>query len=106
MTLEEYNTLGSKDCFCNWIESHLTAWGSFWGGSSFKFGIYEYNKKPEIKSQHGCDDRYAWYRMYGKNRDEVFENVRQYILTIIDCVQKGDLKTIDDLNIGHYFKWK
>lgn len=106
MTLPEYNTLGSKDCFCNWIESRLDQWGSFWGGSSFKFGIYEYAKKPKSDTQRDSDNRYAWYTMYGKNRKEVFNNIRQNILTIIDSVQSGDLSKIDAMDIGFGAKWK
>ena len=40
MTLEKYTNLNRDDSFCYWLESRTYTLGSFWGGSSFKFGIY------------------------------------------------------------------
>ena len=31
LTLEEYNTLGSKNSFCYWLESKTEDLGSIWG---------------------------------------------------------------------------
>ena len=40
MTLDEYSKIGDKHTFTYWLESRLDQLGSIWGGSSFKFGIF------------------------------------------------------------------
>ena len=69
MTLEEYNTLGSKDSFCYWLESKTYELGSIWGGSSFKFGVFEFdpNSKKANEESSGAlkDTRYKWLKKYG-----------------------------------------
>lgn len=46
LPLEQYTNLKRSDSFCYWVESKTYCLGSIWGGTSYKFGIYEYNKKP------------------------------------------------------------
>ncbi len=42
MPLEKYTNLNRSDSFCYWVESRTSELGSIWGGSSYKFGIYQY----------------------------------------------------------------
>ena len=47
MTLEEYTNLDKDNSFCYWLESKTFELGSIWGGSSYKFGIFKYDKAPK-----------------------------------------------------------
>lgn len=51
MTLEQYTNLNKDDSFCYWLESLTYELGSIWGGSSYKFGIYEYRIKTNIHNK-------------------------------------------------------
>lgn len=44
MPIETYTNLNRKDSFCYWLESETYRLGSIWGGSSLKFGIYQFPK--------------------------------------------------------------
>ena len=62
LTLEQYTNLNKKDSFCYWLESRTYELGSIWGGSSYKFGIYEYNKLPNIYDPRiKSDEKYGNY---------------------------------------------
>lgn len=109
MTLAEYNTVGSKDSFCYWIESRLSQWGSAWGGTSYKFGVYQYAQKPKDGDNRiQYDDRYAWYAKYkASTSEEAFEHLRSVLVDIITAVQNGNLGKIDTIkDLGHTIKWK
>jgi len=107
MTLEEYSHLKSQhaeESFCHWLENKTDKLGSIWGGSSKKFGIYEYDKlKGENLSN---DDRYAWVRRFGKTREEAFENIKKMIIKIAEYAGKGEIEKIEEINWGHSTKWK
>lgn len=110
MTLEEYTTIGGKNSFCYWIESRLEKLGSIWGGSAYKFGIFEFDKTkpkevPEDKGASG-DNRYRWYSKYGKNAEEVFACVKSRVVAIAESAAKGDLDAIEDIDFSPAFKWK
>jgi len=62
MKLEEYNQAGDFETFCNWLESKLEKIGSIWGGSAFKFGIYNRKDKSEKEAaaRYTYTDNYAW----------------------------------------------
>lgn len=108
MTLEEYTKVGSKDTFTHWLESKLDSMGSIWGGSSFKFGVYSRKDTKQVKSDsmRSYNDDYGWYTSRGSTPQEAFENIRQDIIAVIEAVQRGDLQTIDDSQLGEVFKWK
>ena len=80
LTLKEYNSLGSKDSFCYWLESRTELLGSIWGGSSFKFGIFEFDPEAENANKDSAgvlkDGRYKWLKKYGTNANEAFENIK------------------------------
>lgn len=108
MTLEEYTNLNKSDSFCYWLESKTQDLGSIWGGSAFKFGIYEKNQKEKQYSGLGrlSDQDYAWMQKYGTDRETAFKNVKNLILEIISASEASDLKAIDHIDLGDAVKWK
>lgn len=109
MTLDKYTNLNKDDSFCFWLESRTHHLGSIWGGTSYKFGIYKYNKRPnENDSRITFDDNYAWYSKYGKTTpEEAFDVVRNTIVTIAEHASKGELEAIDKIDLlGDSIKWK
>lgn len=108
MSLSEYSNVGNKDTFTYWIESRLEPMGSIWGGSSFKFGVYERkNTEPvESKSGRSYDDKYAWYTKYGDSAESAFKKVRELVVQAAEAAHRGDLNTIDTIDLGDAYKWK
>ncbi len=110
LTLEEYNTLGSKNSFCYWLESKTEDLGSIWGGSAFKFGIFEFDPNSKNAKDEGAgflkDDKYKWLEKYGKSASEAFEKIRGIILSIAKSAAEGNLSAIDSADLGHATKWK
>lgn len=108
MTLEKYTNLNREDSFCYWIESKTYELGSIWGGSSYKFGIYRYDKKPDNPTIVVSDDQYAWYKRYNaENREEAYHIVLASIIRIAECAAKGEFDKIDDdCTFGKVFRWK
>jgi MoxR-like ATPase len=107
MPLEKYTNLNREDSFCYWIESKTQSLGSFWGGSSYKFLIYRYNKKP-TDSRVVSDDEYAWYANLDKdNPKEAYKVVLDEIIKVATLAKAGDYEAIDNLDrLGHSYKWK
>lgn len=103
MTLEEYTNLDRSDSFCYWIESRTGSLGSFWGGSSFKFGIYRY-KDTRVVS----DDKYAWYRLLkSDSAEDAFIKIRNTVVKIANAARTGDFEVIDGVEeLGPSYKWK
>lgn len=106
MTLDEYTKVGDKDTFCYWMESRLESWGAIWGGSAYKFGIFNTAKQPANIVHRLYNDNYAWYEKYGKTQEEAFVKVRAIIYDIACAAQSGDLDRISKADLGHAFKWK
>ena len=107
MPLDKYTNLNKEDSFCYWLESRTYELGSFWGGSSYKFLIYRYNKKP-TDTRVVSDDKYAWYANLGKdNPEEAYKIVRDEIVKVAMLANDGDFDAIDSLDrLGHSYKWK
>lgn len=110
MSLEDYNSIGSKDSFCYWLESKTEALGSIWGGSAFKFGIFEYNQaqenEEELTHNRLKDDRYKWLKKYGATAEEAFGTIRDIIVAIAEASATGELERIDEIDLGETTKWK
>ena len=109
MPLEKYTNLNKDDSFCYWLESRTYELGSFWGGSSYKFLIYRYNKRPaEGDPRVTSDDKYAWYSNLGKDTAEgAYQIVRNEIVKVATLANDGDFDAIDGLDrLGHSYKWK
>ncbi|MCH3995747.1 MAG: AAA family ATPase [Prevotella sp.] len=107
MPLEKYTNLNREDSFCYWIESKTDNLGSFWGGSSYKFGIYQYNQRP-VDAKIDSDDKYAWYKKYGKaTASEAYEFVRNSVVDIARLARTGKFEKIErDSNLGDSYTWK
>ncbi len=108
MTLGEYTKAGDKNCFTYWIEARLDEYGSIWGGSAFKFGIYSRNESSPKQGDGslGYDDHYGWYRRFGETPEAAFETVRREVLAIVDAAASGQLQRIDDSELGPSYRWK
>ena len=96
LPLERYTNLNRTDSFCYWVESKTYELGSIWGGTSYKFGIYEYNKKPNNPSVLTEDEKYAWYKKYdAKTREEAFDIVRASIVRIANAARAGNIEEVN-----------
>ena len=106
LPIEQYTNLDNTS-FCYWLEIKTVSLGSVKGGSSFKFGIYEYQKRP-TDSRMVFDDRYAWYKKYAAETSEnAYEIVREEIVRIANFAREGKFEEIDDLMVfGDVCKWK
>ncbi len=107
MTLQEYTNL-NKNSLCYWLEAIANDLGSIWGGSSFKFGIYEKDQKLKIYNTRGrlSDEDYAWYAKYGNTKEKAFEKVRSLLIEVLDAVKENNYAAIDHIDMGDTIKWK
>jgi 5-methylcytosine-specific restriction protein B len=108
MSLEEYASAGSKDCFIHWVEFRLGGLGSIAGGSAFKFGIFARgNSEPKTsENELAYDDKYGWYKKFGATPQEAFEKVRGYVVDVAEAAAAGQLETIDQSPLGPAYRWK
>lgn len=108
MSLENYTQAGSKDTFTYWMESRLDKYGSIWGGSAFKFGIYSRDNTSPKKSGSGLeyDDEYGWYSRLGDTRQGAFQAVRGHVVSVAEAARAGKLEEIDDSPLGAVYRWK
>lgn len=109
MPLEKYTNLDRNDSFCYWLEIRAKDLGSIKGGSSSKFGIYKYNKRPkDTDTIVVSDDTYAWYAKYNKaTAQEAYLVVRDTIVSIAQYASNGDFEAIDKIDtLGNVVKWK
>lgn len=108
MPLEKYTNLNRSDSFCYWVESKTYGLGSIWGGTSYKFGIYRYAKRPDNPSIIVTDDEYAWYKWYNvSNRNEAYQITLNSVVQIAQLASEGNFAEIDkDTTLGEAFRWK
>lgn len=91
MTIEQYTNLNKSDSFCYWLEIKTRILGSISGNSSFKFGIYQYNTRPNDDRGRMSDKKYAWNSSFGKTARKAFENVKQAVIKAAESGFAGDL---------------
>lgn len=108
MTLSEYTTAGDVNCLVYWVEVVTEPLGSIWGGSAFKSGIYSRKDTSTVADGEGrkYSAEYAWYAKYGNEPNEVFENVRDLIISIAEASVREDWSKIDVIDLGDAYKWK
>ena len=108
MPLELYTNLERSNSFCYWLESITSELGSIWGGSAYKFYIFEYNQNRNQKKngKYIRDGKYTWLASIGDNRDAAYDVVRYRISQIATAANNGDFTAIDDIMIGDVVKWK
>lgn len=109
MTLEEYTNLNRSDAFVYWLEKTTEKLGSIWGGSAFKWGIYQRNPDSDKPGAPGTvsDDTYSWYKRYGSTAEEAFRTIRERLVEVIEAAQQGDLERIEGTKVcWPIVKWK
>lgn len=108
MKLEEYTNLNRKDSFTYWVETKTRPLGSIKGGSSYKFGIFRYNKiTSQDNDKYAYDNQYAWYSRLGDNKNIVFDKIKDSIIKVATFASNGEYNKIDDIkDLGDAFKWK
>lgn len=108
MTLEEYSKTGSTETLTAWLEIRTETLGSIWGGSAFKFGVYERDdtEAKEPKSGRVWGEQYAWYAKYGDSPETAFAQVRERITGIAEAAAAGNLDVIDSIDFSPAIKWK
>jgi 5-methylcytosine-specific restriction protein B len=108
MTLDEYAQAGNRHCFVYWMEGGLDEYGSIWGGSAFKFGIYSRNDTAPRPGDAtlAYDDKYGWYRRFGKTHEAAFETVRREVVKVAEAARVGRLEDIDKSELGPSYRWK
>ncbi|MBN1185653.1 MAG: hypothetical protein JXB49_25450, partial [Bacteroidales bacterium] len=108
MSLNEYTNLNRSDSFCYWLEKKTESLASIWGGSAYKFGIYKRDnlEKEDTRKGYKTDGEYAWVLKFGPDRDSAFQNVRKRVYEVARLAQAGEIEKIDDIDLGHSFKWK
>lgn len=111
LTLEQFNAAGSKDTFCYWLESKTQDIGSIWGGSAFKFGVFECDPtRAETDDEEGgkrlTDGRYKWLKKYGNNAQQAFASIKSKIIEIAESSQRNDFDAIEKIDLGQATKWK
>lgn len=109
LPIDKYTNLNKKDSFCYWLETKTAELGSIRGGSSYKFGIYKYNKLPNSsETMIQSDNEYAWYVKYGKKTAiEAYLLVRDAVVRIAEYARNGDFESIEGIDVlGNTVKWK
>lgn len=106
LAVEEYTNLNKSDSFCYWVETKLRKLGSIQGSTSYKFGIYEFNKEPREGSGYSHDEKYAWLSKYGSDSKSAYESILSNLVKIAECAQVGDFEAIDSIDMSNMFKWK
>lgn len=108
MSLSDYTAAGDKETFTYWMESRLDEYGSIWGGSAFKFGIYSRNDTTEKDGDTSLayDAQYGWYRKFGDTPHAAFEVVRGHVVAVAEAARAGRLEEIDKSPLGAAYRWK
>ena len=106
MTLEEYVDIENPETFTQCVETKTRSLGSIKGWRSIKFGIYK-RKDPKKRHKNYWDDsEYTWMKKFGETRGEAFKQIRNCVVKTIECAQKGNFETIDEIQLPDFYKWK
>ena len=108
MTLPRYSTAKDSDTLTAWLEQRLDTLGSIWGGSAFKFGIYNRDDRTpkEAKAGRVFGEEYAWYGKYGETPEKAFDSVKALVIKAAHAAAEGRYGDIDGIDLGDAFKWK
>ena len=109
MPLETYTNLERSNSFCYWLESITHELGSIWGGSAYKFYIFEYNQNRNREKKNGKylrDEKYTWLASVGDTRDVAYNVVQSRVFQIATEANNGNFSAIDDIVFGDVVKWK
>ncbi len=105
MTLAEYATYGSKDCFIYWLD--VIAPGDT-GGVHFKYGVYGRDPATEKNSNetYSYGETYAWVTKLGATPEEAYAKVKTGLLAIVEGAAKGELPSMAELPFAPTIAWK
>ncbi|MCF7482932.1 AAA family ATPase [Vibrio sp. J1-1] len=106
LTLEQYVSTDDQDTFTYWLETKTRPIGSIQGNTSAKFGIYKRNREGKEQNGIAHGDIYTWRTRYGENEQQVFDYVKKELIKIFEAVKRGDLETIDKIDLAPMVKWK
>ncbi len=109
MPLGTYTNLERSNSFCYWLESLTNDLGSIWGGSAYKFYIFEYNpnrNQEKANDKYKRDTKYTWLASLGDDKDTAYNEVRSRINQIALAANNGDFAAIDNIVLGDAVKWK
>lgn len=108
MELNDYTAAGNTDSFCNWLEARTEELGSIWGGSAFKFGVYNRKDKAHKQDRYGrmFTTDFAWMAKYGSTPEDAFLAVRDQIVAVANNARAGNLGAIDKADLGEALRWK
>ncbi len=100
-----------KETFTQWIERNTDLVGrirGIGGGGSFKFGIYFKDPKDTYDSKKfKSDNLYAWDTAFGESRDQVFSEIKERIIKVINYSLNGDFEAIENVDkLFSLVKWK
>jgi hypothetical protein len=101
MSLDDYVVgKGSKKSFCYILENALKSLGDIHGSTSFKFGLY-YGAENKSKIM-----KYRFTNNFGNNLQEVFENIKLSIISLIKAGESGDIESVRENLISPMLKGK
>ena len=80
----EAKLLLTTDSFCYHLERTFACFGNISTSSAFKFGIF-YSRER---------NQYEYYPKWGDTPEEAFTNVKESILSLLDCAEKDDVNGI------------
>lgn len=107
LTLEEYIDVKNHDTFAYWLEHKTKDIGSIRGGDASKFGIYRRNKPPKGQRPHiKHGEEYSWVKRFGDTEESVFKTIKSHILKVIQYIEAGDVKAIQEIDLPDTLKWK
>jgi len=108
MTLEEYTNADKDDAFIYWLESRLDKFGSIWGGSAFKFGVYRRDNTEQKEASGGriWGEEYAWLSRFGQTEQEAFATIRSRLVEVLDAIEAGNVARVEDVDLAPTLKWK
>ncbi|TRW21539.1 hypothetical protein FMM05_19985 [Flavobacterium zepuense] len=109
MTLEEYNDVGNKETFCQYVETKTRPLGSIKGLNSIKFGIYKRKNKAKKPKTNKSNSVYTWLPRYNNSTDSAeraFAEVRKEVCEIAKLAIDGDFTAIESFGLPSLFRWK
>lgn len=96
----------SKESFCYKLEWFLSFFGSIRGGHVSKYILYWDDKKGEYSSERPKNQKWSKRELFGENPEEVFKNIKKYLLELINYTKGNDYRGIANHPFGDVFKNK
>lgn len=102
MKMEDYIIgYGDNDNFCHWLERRMVEIGNMRGATSFKFGLYFGRTKSDPIDKFRYRKRFT-----GIDEQEVYRNVNQEIVKLLDAGKSKNLDALVTNQLSTMFKGK